>query len=333
MLAETLRRELTQQLLGFAWEQWAQLGVSGTEPAEPEQRAADPEALLLFTLEIARDDPRLFDEVLDWLALNQAGVSVHRLRGLCVDHVDRALVKPALAVTARRPPVQLFEATDDTQPLFRSVGRPRGPLDETFLRYGWERGLFTPSGKSQLPRLDRPIAFALRLRTMFGLGVRAEVMRTLLTVRAERVPGRLIVADAGFASRNVREALQQLEQAGVVRTSSHGEQRYYAAARDGWSTVLGFGSPSDLPLHFDWISGFRALTRILRWLQHPDLDGLSPYLRASKARTLVAEIGPDLDRVGAPPRLGAAHGGSYWDDFVLIARQATQQIRRPLTLP
>lgn len=51
--------------------------------------AADPEALLLFTLEVARADARLFDEVLDWLALNERLVSVQRLRNLYRDDTDR----------------------------------------------------------------------------------------------------------------------------------------------------------------------------------------------------------------------------------------------------
>jgi hypothetical protein len=37
-----------------------------------EEHAADPEALLLFTFEVGRNDPRLFDEVLDWLALTSS---------------------------------------------------------------------------------------------------------------------------------------------------------------------------------------------------------------------------------------------------------------------
>lgn len=54
--------------------------------------AIDPEALLLFTLEIGRDDPRLFDEVLDWLVVNERLVSVRRLRNLARDEADKALV-------------------------------------------------------------------------------------------------------------------------------------------------------------------------------------------------------------------------------------------------
>ena len=78
-------------LLAFAWDQWAQMGVSGTA-RRADRWAADPETLLLFTLEVARADPRLF-----WLALNERLVSVGRLRNLCRGETDRAVAEAALA--------------------------------------------------------------------------------------------------------------------------------------------------------------------------------------------------------------------------------------------
>jgi hypothetical protein len=57
MRAETLNAEVVAALQELAWDRWAQLGLSGAMPARPEERAADPEALLLFTLEIGRTEP------------------------------------------------------------------------------------------------------------------------------------------------------------------------------------------------------------------------------------------------------------------------------------
>lgn len=66
--------------------------------------AADPEALILFTLQIGRRDPRLFDEVLDWVALNQKVLSLQRLRNLAARFpVDADLVAAVVAWT--REPV------------------------------------------------------------------------------------------------------------------------------------------------------------------------------------------------------------------------------------
>jgi len=68
MRISALRREVSKALLAFAWDQWAQMGVSATT-GRPDRRTADPEALLLLTFEVGRNDPRLFDEVLDWLVV------------------------------------------------------------------------------------------------------------------------------------------------------------------------------------------------------------------------------------------------------------------------
>ncbi len=71
--------------------------------------AEDPEALIVFTLEIARDDPRLFDELLDWLLCNERLVSVRRLRSFAVDPEDRRLVDGAADVGRRTPAARSAE--------------------------------------------------------------------------------------------------------------------------------------------------------------------------------------------------------------------------------
>ena len=81
MLISEIRDELSQGLLGFAWRQWVQIGVSATVEGA-DRWAVDPEALILFTIGIARRDPRLFDEMLDWMAFNHELLSVQRLRNL-----------------------------------------------------------------------------------------------------------------------------------------------------------------------------------------------------------------------------------------------------------
>ena len=87
----TFRDRLNERLLDFAWEEWAQMGISAI-PRRESRWAQDPEALIVFTLQVARADPRLFDELLDWMLLNESLLSVRRLRAVCVDGADRALV-------------------------------------------------------------------------------------------------------------------------------------------------------------------------------------------------------------------------------------------------
>ena len=66
--------------------------------------AQDPEALIVFTLEVARDDPRLFDELLDWWVANESLLSTRRLRALCRDPEDERLVDAAFGWVAQHRP-------------------------------------------------------------------------------------------------------------------------------------------------------------------------------------------------------------------------------------
>jgi hypothetical protein len=331
MQVETLRDEVAQALRELAWDQWSQLGVSAAPPQRDERRAADPEALLLFTLHAGRSDPRLFDEVLDWLALNESLVSVQRLRNLAADPIDRALVDSALGWVGktRRRGGSTDAAAQDLTPLFPELSVPTDDLDPAFAEQGFARTRLEPSGKSQPPRLREPICFAFRMRRLLGVSVRAEVMRALLTIRANWVSGRIITASAGFAQRNVREGLTQLQEAGVIEVRTVADDRQYSRSYEDWAALLRLGHPRDLPLHFDWIPAYRVLTRILEFLQTPALVALSPYLRASQARTLVEEIDADLRTLRVPPEAFVRSGADFWDAFTEIVRVAVRRAHEP----
>jgi hypothetical protein len=331
MRAAALRDEIVADSVALAWDQWSQLGVSGHVPRRREERAADPEALLLFTLEAGRSDPRLFDEVLDWLATNEHLLSVHRLRNLCSDETDAALVNASLgsSLGSRAPGGSKTRASRPAQlePLFWSVPAPTAEVDESFEFNGFARSPFRASGKSQKPRLRDPISFAFRMRRLLGVGVRAEVIRVLLTTRAPRLSGRVITADASFAQRNVREGLTHLVEAGVIDVGEISDDRYYSIRHADWASLLGLSAAPELPFHYEWIPTLRALTRIVRWLRQPGLDELSAYLQASKARTLVDDIAAELQSAGIPLGLFTALAPDFWDDFTAITRMLVRNAK------
>ena len=57
--------------MSFLWSQWSTLGLAGYANSET-PCITDPEALLLLSTSIARQDSRLFDEVLDWMRENES---------------------------------------------------------------------------------------------------------------------------------------------------------------------------------------------------------------------------------------------------------------------
>src|SRR5680860_1223827 len=95
MRPSTLKKRLGGGLLDFAWDEWAQMGAMAS-PRRRSPWAQDPEALIVFTLEVGRDDPRLFDEVLDWIATNQGLLSTWRMRAMCKGQEDQRLVEGVL---------------------------------------------------------------------------------------------------------------------------------------------------------------------------------------------------------------------------------------------
>ena len=81
MFQKDFRSIFLENILNFLWRQWSALGVLG-EAGTEDPWVIDPEPILLFTLEMARYEPRLFDEVMDWLVVNGEWIDLQRLRGI-----------------------------------------------------------------------------------------------------------------------------------------------------------------------------------------------------------------------------------------------------------
>lgn len=327
MSISALRTRVTTTLVEFAWDEWSQMGVFAPSRARSPW-AQDPEALLLFTLEVARDEPRLFDELLDWLARNESIVSARRLRTLCESADDERLVAAALAWTARqrrRPPSISTPRPVTAEPVFRGLTTPIGTPDPAFAQQSLLRPLAEPSGHATAPDVRTPINFAFRLRHVLGVGARAEAARYLLTAETPRASVAAVTRSAGFAKRNVQEALTSLEAAGVAaRVDLGGEQRYWLD-RSRWATLLQL-EVDDLPLHRDWPQLFRALREVVRWLARPELEELTDYMRSSRAHDLLERIAPDLAYAGVVPRRGG-RGEDAWDDLVEMIERALAALR------
>lgn len=291
MRASTLRYRLSTRLLAFAWSEWAQMGVLAS-PDRESSWAQDPEALLVFTFEVARDDPRLFDEVLDWLVVNDPLVSARRLRTMCEDETDRRLVESALTWIGKHRGLPPSAAKPlPSEPLFRRVRSPIREHDQAFAANDFLRPRATPSQKSQPPDPERPINLAFRLRQLLGVGARAEVVRCLLTIDAPWATAAVVSRSAGYAKRNVHEALASLHAARLLSVTTVGNEQRYKIDHERWATLLDVES---FPSQVDWPQLLGALRRILRWLEQEDLDEVSSYMRASRARDLLEEVRPDF---------------------------------------
>jgi hypothetical protein len=317
MSISTTREELQSRLASFLWSQWAQMGVlANTEGRD--RWAADPEALLLLTFEVGREEPRLFEEVLDWLVKNERLVSVQRLRNLVRDEPDRALVEAVLGWLGerrRRPRLEARNGSNgagtEAQPFFRHSSLPVPDPDPAFLAQGFLKPKSEPSSKSQAPDLLLPINFAFRLRQLLGIGARAETARVLLTIGTPRVNAQVLAKSTAYTKRNVQEAVTSLAAAGVLSSLEVGNEQVFSAPWDRWAQFLEL---DELPIHEDWPQRFAAFRKILQWLDDPAHEGLSDYMLSSETRTLAEELAPDLRFAGV--RTTSMSNDSDFETFV-----------------
>jgi hypothetical protein len=315
-----LRDEFQKGLVDFLWDEWGQMGIS-TGSRRRDDRAMDPEALLLLTFEAGREEPRLFEEVLDWMLVNEKLISVQRLRNLAEDEADRALVEAVLGwlgQNRRRTRLgarsEASRAEAEPQPFFRDSRLQVADPDPAFLAQGFLKPQAEPSGKSQAPDLRLPINLAFRLRLLLGIGVRAEVIRILFTVDAPWVNVQALAASTAYTKRNVQEAVGALNAAGTVSSQTFGNENRFELSRERWGHFLELDEP---PRYEDWPKLFRAYRRILRWLVDPANQELSEYMLLSGARTLIEEVEPDLLFAGTRAGVGdSTRDFSSFEQFV-----------------
>jgi hypothetical protein len=321
MQISDLRATVNQGLLDFAWRQWSQIGVSASVTGN-DQWAVDPEALILFTLGIARWDPRLFDEVLDWIALNQKTLSLQRLRNLTARFpVDVGLIGAAVAWARESVPTGVVASQERaSQAHPKAIEQVKRPVfgadvlgfvaraDPVFAEHGFIRPVVVRSGKSREPDPRRPVNFAFRLRHLFGPGSRSEVMRVLLTYRDGPLDAARIADEAAFAKRNASEALAAIAASGAISAKWSGNERHFRARQELWATLLGI---DELPVFVSWVHLLPATLEISIWLDEKAATTESDYLLGSRARTLIDKVGRDLEIAGVdipqPPSGGSAY--------------------------
>ena len=86
--------------------------------------------------------------------------------------------------------------------------------------------VFTPSGKSQLPSLELPSLLYLRMRSLFGVGARADLLTFFLTQKKVMLTA-AEATEVGYTKRNLAEIMDNLVRAGIFRISIVRNQHHY----------------------------------------------------------------------------------------------------------
>ncbi|MHB8524030.1 MAG: hypothetical protein ACYDH9_25180 [Limisphaerales bacterium] len=324
------RERYRELALDFLWRQWSAIGVASHARTD-DSWIIDPEALLLATTTFGRYEPRLFDEVLDWLNTNGQTVNLQRLQNLCQQFGNRGVLNGIAAHLAKRTANikwrTLFreakEATT-TEPLFPDLP-VLGEPDETFAHHGWRRGPVKLRQLSQPADPHQPTNLLFKLRALFGLQARAEVMAFLLAVESGH-PGEMAQRIAYFP-RTVQTTLNDMERSGHVLTRRDGREKRFWLRRDEWRFLITWsgraGGTADFPRWVDWAPLFAALEEVWTFLTKPGLDGASPAVQAIELRACLDKLSPAFMREHLKTPHGAK-GGDYvqsvLNDFCTILK-------------
>jgi hypothetical protein len=308
---KNFKDEFQSVLLNFLWRQWSAMGVAGHAGGD-DAWITDPEALLLFTCTMGRHEPRLFDEVLDWLEVNGALINILRIKRILRTEQfagGRALAAVAGCLSKGKDAAKwkLLAKTEDrhfgNEPFFLAAdGKPLPVPDQVelnFARCGFLRGPLRLRGHSQKFRATTPTNLALQLRALFGINVRCEIALYLLTHEAAH-PSE-IAREAYYFERAVQSTLVDMSQSGVVGLRAQGREKHYWLKHEHWAALL--SRPPTFPRWVTWAPLFSALERIWLKLGDPRLETLDPLLQSSEVRQLMAEVRPAIERSRFDKRL------------------------------
>ena len=260
---------ITNLALDLAWRLWTELGVSGWEKRTANE-AIDLEPLLLFTAWIGRFDYRLLDESLDWSITNSRFSSSARLRSFTKradPEAVQAFAEYAATVRKHVPKIN-----------WPGEGQPRD---------------IVPSRKSESPRLERPALMQLRMRALFGVSARSEILRLLLMDPPRAWSAAELASESAYGKVNVASSLEALGSAGAVQVDTVRNQfRYRLVRRTELAEFVG-PLPAFQP---DWPARMSLAAELVRIARDPQLG--SGIARVANIVARLRERQSDLERLG-----------------------------------
>lgn len=163
------------------------------------------------------------------------------------------------------------------------------------------KGRFRPPGpiKSATSRSSSGVLFSrferFRLRALFGVGARADIIGAVLSRRSEDF-GAADLVFIGYSKRNLAEALDMLAAAGLFRTTRTGNRVRFSWQRREELSALLAPLPDVIPV---WSSTLRVMSGFLDLLTR--MQAKSDRLVAVEAARCLRQLVSDLQALGVEP--------------------------------
>jgi DNA-binding transcriptional ArsR family regulator len=155
--------------------------------------------------------------------------------------------------------------------------------------------------------LERPALIALRLRALFGVCARADVLGFLLARPEWGYSAREIAAESAHHVRAVARALEALRDAGLVDAFVRGGRLCHVLERPGELRAFVGAIPETFPR---WRAIFRVLGTLLDAVGHAGLVGSARSIEALAIRQRIAR---DLRMSGIAQPVQTVFPGSFAD--------------------
>lgn len=303
MLLKDCRIGTLDAMLDLVWSQWTTMGVSGNAPIAGKW-IIDPEALVIFTCRIGRYDPRVFDAMLEWLGVHERFLNVQRLKTLNAQEalfgghllaaIAQLLMKPASRSKWARVADLVPGGEVRQEPLFYlKDGRPHphpNQSDPAFSKAGFSRQKYQGRNAVMQFRPDHPANLILKLRALFGVSARCEII-AFLAAQTEGNPTETASA-IGYSQKAVYNAMTELYQSGTVTKRVKGRETLYSLREKAWHPLLFPGGQKAQWL--DWRQVFSFLIAVWAILDDPRYQGSDDSPVLSELTLLLIREVPNL---------------------------------------
>lgn len=317
MLQKDCRTRILDAMLDLVWSQWTTMGVSGNVPIAGKW-IIDPEALVILTCHIGRYDPRVFDAMLEWLGIHQRFLNVQRLKtlnaqedlsgGHLLTAVAQLLMKPSSRSKWGRLADRVLEGEVRQEPLFYlKDGRPHPhptQSDPAFSKAGFSRQKFRARNAVMQFRPDYPANLILKLRALFGVNARCEVIAYLAT-HPQGNPTETATA-IGYSQKAVYNVMTELYLSGTVTRRVKGRETLYSLREKAWHPLLSFEQQKVQWL--DWREVFSFLIAVWTILDDSRFQDAGDSLVLSELTLLLTREAPRLPGLLSAPLEAFLHG-------------------------
>ena len=305
MSLKDCRLKLLNRMLDLVWSQWTSMGISGSGCFEISFLTWSV-AVAVYACTIGRYEPRVFDSMMEWLSFNQRFINIQRLKTInkrenfagnkLLAAIAHLLMKPASRSKWEKLGKEISTCSVSSEQLFKlKDGSPHprlGDFDDAFNKACFIRQKFNQRRVVVQFEPDLSVNLILKLRALFGLNSRCEIILYLLTHK-EANPTE-IAAVTGYSSKTIYNAISDMYLSGKLNKRVSGKESLYSLGDNSWEAFL---CPAGRTAEWmDWPMAFRALEIIWMALDNSRLENESIQTIDRELRLAIHKVLPKLQQ-------------------------------------